>query len=161
MALIVETGAIIAGANSVVSDVEYVAYAVTKGLTIGATADDRKLELLQGMDYIISREHDLQGSRKAQEQTLPYPRINVMLYGWLAPSDSVPVNFKNAQMEAAAFAHTSALLTNTTVTNIKSAQVDVIKTEYFAGGSRSNVSLQRVNAWLSPLMMDFSKTVLS
>jgi len=159
MALIVETGNQIPGANSFVTDTEYVAYATLKGLTIAVTEELREIDLLAGVDYMLGKECSLQGCRVASTQSMLFPRTGVCLYGGVIASDEIHVNVKNSQMEAAAYSTSGSLLSNTAVGNVKSEKVDVLAVEYFSGGSRSNVNLQRVNVYLQPLMEDTSKLV--
>ena len=157
--LIIEDGTQIANSNSFVDDAEYVAYAALKCLTIGVDAAAREIDLLAGMDYILSREDMLQGRRVSSTQSVTFPRVGVYIYGYIINSDVIHQNVKNSQMEAAAYNTTGTLLSNTQSTNRMKEKVDVLEVEYFKGGSRSNVNLQRVDTYLVPLMEDTNKLV--
>lgn len=159
MALIIETGNQIPNANSYVTDLEYTDYATLKGLTVAATAELREVDILAGADYILSREPSLQGYRVSSTQALSFPRVGVFLYGYAVNSDVIPVNVKNAQMEAAAYNTSGSLLSNSEVTNTQTEKLDTLSITYFKGGSSSNVNLQRVNVHLQPLMEDINKLV--
>jgi len=159
MALIIEDGTQVANSNSFVSDAEYTTYAALKGLTVGATAQLREIDLLAGIDYLLGQEGSLQGYRVSSTQAMFFPRTDVSLYGWVIQSDSIPENIKNAQMEAAAYSTSGALLSNTESTNTQSEKVDVLEVTYFKGGSRSNVNLQRVDIYLQPLLKSTDKLV--
>ena len=159
MALIIEDGTQVANSNSFVSDAEYTTYAALKGLTVGATAQLREIDLLAGIDYLLGQESSLQGYRVSSTQAMFFPRTDVSLYGWVIQSDSIPENIKNAQMEAAAYNTSGALLSNTESTNTQSEKVDVLEVTYFKGGSRSNVNLQRVDIYLQPLLKSTDKLV--
>jgi hypothetical protein len=159
MALIIEDGTQVANSNSFVNDAAYVAYAALKGLTVGATASEREIDLLAGIDYLLGQEGSLQGYRVSSTQAMFFPRTDVSLYGWVIQSDSIPENIKNAQMEAAAYNTSGALLSNTESTNTQSEKVDVLEVTYFKGGSRSNVNLQRVDIYLQPLLKSTDKLV--
>ena len=154
MTLIIEDGSQVANANSFVTDAEYTAYAAARGLTVAATEAEREPDLIRAMDYLASVECSMQGNRVSSTQAVMYPRYNVVLFGYLLASDKIPNELKNAQMEAAAYATSNLLLTNSSNDNVKSEQVDVLKTEYFSGGSFTTVNLQRVNAQLKPLLKD-------
>jgi len=154
MALIIENGNQIPNANSYVTDLEYTDYATLKGLTVAATAELREVDILAGADYILGKESCMQGRRVSSTQPLSYPRIGVYLFGYSVTSDSIPVNLKNAQMEAAAYNTNASILNNTTSTNRSKEKVDVLEVEYFKGGSRTTVNLQRVNVYLEPLLED-------
>lgn len=159
MALIIENGNQIPNSNSFVDDAEYVAYAALKGLTIGVDAAAREIDLLAGMDYILSQEDCLQGRRTSSTQSVMFPRVGVYLFGYSIASDFIHDYVKNSQMEAAAYNTSGTLLSNTTMTNVMREKVDVLEVEYFKGGSRSNVNLQRVNTYLEPLLEDTNKLV--
>ena len=159
MALIIETGQQEANANSFVTDLEYTTYATAKGLTVAALAADRAIDLISAIDYLASLEPSLQGYRASSTQSLLYPRKGVTLHGFALATDKIPNELKNAQMEAAAYNTSGSLLSNTESTNTQSEKVDVLEVTYFKGGSTSNVTLQRVTAYLAPLMEDSSKLV--
>ena len=159
MALIIENGNQIPNANSYVTDLEYTDYAASKGLTVAATAELREIDLFAGMDYILSQESCLQGRRVSSTQEVSFPRVGVYVYDNLVQSHEIHVNVKKAQMEAAPYATAGTLLSNTESTNRSKEKVDVLEVEYFKGGKRSNVNLQRVNSYLDPLLIDTTKLV--
>ena len=152
--IIIEDGSQVANANSFVTDAEYTTYSTARGLTVGATVSDREQELIKAIDYLQSVENSLQGYRSSSTQELIYPRYGVTLYGYVLASDKIPKELKNAQMEAAAYATSGVLLTNTSNNNIKSEQVASLKTEYFEGSNTETLVLKRVNAQLRPLLQD-------
>ncbi len=157
--LIIEDGTQVANSNSFVTDLEYTTYATLKGLTIGVDAAARKIDLLAGMDYILSQEDCLQGRRVSSTQSVMFPRVGVYLFGYAVNSDVIHDYVKNSQMEAAAYNTSGTLLSNIETTNVQREKVDILEREYFKGGKRSNVNLQRVNAYLEPLLEDTNKLV--
>ena len=150
--LIIEDGSQVAGANSYVTDAEYVAYAAARGLAVGEDAAAREIELIQSMDYLFSREPDMQGERTLGTQENVYPRSGVYIRNTLLASDSIPTELKNSQMEGGAAANSQSLLINTTSQNIESEKVDVLEQSFFSGGSWENVRLDRVMNYLKPLL---------
>jgi hypothetical protein len=100
--LIIEDGSVVANANSFVTDDEYKAYAKLKGYSIPATQPDREANLANAYDYLnFTYEQQLQGSRVTpQTQTGIMPRNYIYAYGALVANDSIPQDFKNAQMLA-------------------------------------------------------------
>ena len=150
--LIIEDGTVVANANSLVSDEEYKAYADLRGLTIAPTQPEREAHLVAAMDYLHSIESKIQGCRLNKDQTLLFPRRGVCLYGHSVPSDHIPNEIKNAQMEAAFYQTSNSLLTNSSNDNIRSEKMDTLQVEYFAGGSMTTTDLQRVNAQLGSLL---------
>jgi hypothetical protein len=101
--LIIEDGSGVANANSFVTDEEYKAYAKLKGYSIPATQPDREANLANAYDFLnFTYEQQLQGSRVApQTQTGIMPRNYIYAYDALVANDSIPQDFKNAQMLAA------------------------------------------------------------
>ena len=159
--LIIEDGSIVANANSVVTEAEYIAYTGDRGLTIGADTATREKELILAMDYLTSIESRFKGTRVESDQSLLYPRRNVIIFGDLFDQDAIPIQLKNAQIEAAAEANGQKLLTNEANQNIQSQKVDVIEQSFFEGGSWSVARLDRVNAAVRELVIagGFSRTV--
>lgn len=152
MTLIVEDGSIVSGANTVINDAFYVAYAADRGLTIGADATAREKELILAMDYLFSIEDRMKGTRVSVDQTLPEPRDNVYIFGNLFASDDIPIQYKNAQAEAAAYSNSQPLLINETSKNVKKSKVDVLEKEFFEGGSFTTKRIQRVDAAIKELL---------
>ena len=151
-ALIIEDGTIVAGANSFVTDAEYVDYAADRGLEIGAYDGARKLELIKAMDYILSLEARLKGARVNSTQLLPFPRLDVYVNGFYIESDTIPLNAKTGQMEAAAASFAQNLLTNATQNDVKREKLGPMESELFEGGSWTIERTERVDAALAPLM---------
>ena len=159
--LIIETGAGVPNSNSFLTDAEYVTYASARGLTIGADATAREIELILAVDYLTSIEQRFKGTRVESDQSLLYPRLNVIIFSDLFDQDSIPIQLKNSQAEAAAASNGQSLLTNESNKNIKLQKLDVLETEFFDGGSWSVARLDRVNAALKELVIagGFSRTV--
>ena len=157
MALVIEDGTQVSGADSYATDAEFVAYAAARSLTIPATEVLRDPLMIKAMDYLANMEGEMQGLRVSSTQALSYPRTGVSLFGFIVESDTIPIELKNAQMEAAFAAYTQDLLTNGIVSNVASEAVDVISTSYFKGGNKSRVKLDRVMAQLKPLLKNSSK----
>ncbi len=158
--LIIEDGSQVDNANSFASDEEYKAYASLRGLAIAVTQPERESNLIAGMDYLKASECNMQGVRASSTQALLYPRKGVMMYGYDLATNAIPDELKFAQMEAAAYSTSNTLLHNTASTsNIKSKQIDTMKTEYFEGTTSTKITLQRVNAHLSVLLSSSSGLV--
>ena len=152
MALIIEDGSIVAGANSFVTVEEFVTYASERALEIPVIGSARQALLILAVDYIFSVEQKLKGSRVSKDQVLPYPRNDVCANGFVIGSDTIPQSLKNAQMELAIQSFTSAILISGTTQNLASFNVDGVYSEtYHSGGSWENVRVDRANAYLNPL----------
>lgn len=153
MALIIEDGSIVAGAQSVVTAAELQTYADLRGLTVPSLEADREKLLILAMDYLKSIENRMKGTRTDVDQELPEPRLNVLLFGEFVDQNTIPEQYKNAQMEAAIAADTQSLLLNESSQNVKKEKLDVLEIEYVEGGSWSIARLDRVNAAIAPLLI--------
>lgn len=159
MTLIIEDGSNVANANSFNTDAELSAYASARGLELPATEAERDILQILAMDFITDNEDDMQGYRVTSDQELSFPRVGVVVNGYLNESDKIPATLKKAQNEASIAAHTQTLLTNATTNNIQKEKVDVIETSYFKGGSISKVRLDRVWNYLNPILNPTNKLV--
>ncbi len=159
--LIIETGAGVPNSNTFIDDAEYVAYAAARNLTIGIDAPTREIELILAVDYLTSIESRFKGTRVESDQSLLYPRRNVIIFSDLFDQDSIPIQLKNSQAEAAIAANTQLLLTNESNQNVKRNRLDTLAQEFFEGGSWSVARLDRVNAAVRELVIagGFSRTV--
>jgi hypothetical protein len=153
--LIIEDGSIVDNANSFVTDDEFKKYANIRGKAVPSTQPDREALIVLAMDYLFSVENKLSGCRVGIEQLLPYPRRGACANGFNIPSDSIPVNAKNAQMELALQAQDSPLLITDTVSNLASFEVvGAYKEDYFSGGAWATVRTDAADAYLKPLMVN-------
>ena len=97
MALIVEDGSIVTGANTYVSRADYIAYALTVGVVIpdDATAD---AELVKSSQFIDSLEQSLMGYRVTRDQPIAYPRYDLYIEGWSWAHTEIPRQVILAQL---------------------------------------------------------------
>jgi len=114
VAIVVETGAIVAGANSYLSRADYIAYAASIGVTIAsdATADE---ELIQAASFIDQHEPNLQGVRTHRNNPMAFPRWRVRINGWYWNSDEIPRQVILAQQAYALDIHNGIDLWNKAV----------------------------------------------
>ena len=97
MALVIETGSLISGANSYVTVDNFIAWAEARGISF--TLDDSLIEqnILRAMDYFESL-HFL-GIKSDENQALQWPRDRVYIDGYSVESDEIPNEVKNAIYE--------------------------------------------------------------
>ena len=166
MALTIEDGTEVTGADSYTTDAEFVAYAAARGYTIGATETDRDILQIKAMDYLASIEQQFQGSRTSSTQELSFPRYNVVLNDFTLASDAIPQSLKNAQMELAYQANSGELLISETVGSssgtLTGFSVDGVYSETYsaddsAAGTR--VSIGKANAYLRGLLKDTTRLI--
>ena len=155
MALIIEDGSIVSGANSFVTAADMVAYAALRGVTIPASATTQEQQIILAMDYIISREQSMKGQRVTELQDLPYPRYNVRFNGYYITASTIPSELKNAQIELAIQVGNSELLISETTNNTQSISLDgVVSKSFFSGGSYSTIRTDKADAYLDVLMLN-------
>jgi hypothetical protein len=151
--LIVEDGTIVANANSFNTDAEFMAYANIRNVEIPSTEPDRDALQIKAVDYLISREQSMKGTRVSDLQELPYPRFNVRYNGYYITGSEIPKELKNAQNELAIQAYVSDLLISKTTDNVQSISLDgVISKSFFSGGSYSTIRTDKADAYLDVLM---------
>jgi hypothetical protein len=152
MALVIEDGTGVSGANSFVTDAEYVAYAAARALTVASTADLREIELIKSMDYLFSKEPNMKGQRTLDAQENVYPRQDVFIRGVLLGNNAIPTELKNAQMEGGSAANGFDLLVNGSETDDKRQKLDTLEIEFFEGGSWAIARTERIDNYLKPLL---------
>lgn len=159
MALTIEDGNIIAGANSWATVAELRAFAAERGATtIPADDEDAEPLLVRAADYINSFEEQFRGDRVSEDQELSWPRANVVLHGFAVEETTIPTRLKKAQMQAAIEESKGHELLGVTDGQIvKREKVDVIETEFMTqqdlGGDVSLApSYPAVDAMLAPLL---------
>lgn len=165
MALTVEDGTGIAGADSFVELAEIASFASARGYTWPNSASESVQEQAarRAADYLRNeRRFAYKGTRKTALQTLPYPRTGVVERGGLSISDSViPWRLKEAQcrltIRIVAFYTTVGLLDLQPDLarggRIQSTTVDVISTTYF-DDAPSETQLVDIMGVLEPLLKD-------
>ena len=100
MALIVEDGSIVTGADSYVSRADYIAYAAILGVTIAST-DATDIQLRKAAQFINEHEGNLKGDRVERDQPMSFPRNGVVIDGWTWNGNEIPRQVTLAQMNIA------------------------------------------------------------
>lgn len=125
MAIIVEDGTVITGANSYVSEAELVAYGADRGITF--TGDTVSL-LSRAMDYLESQ--PFIGNKNTKEQPLQWPRENVYIDGFYYELAEIPSLLKDAQMATAIAIGDGFDPLSTISPEVKKEKVGEIEVEY-------------------------------
>ena len=100
MALVIETGAIVTGANSWVTRADYIAYAAALGVTIPDTAAT-DIQLVKAAQFIGSHEGRLKGTLVDRDQPLAYPRDDLTLDGFAWEETEIPRQVIGLQLAVA------------------------------------------------------------
>jgi len=165
MALIIEDGTIVAGANSYVSDSQYVAWATLNQFTL-SDATNRETAAVKAFTLIVTDyEKNFKGYRADKAQTGSFPRKLLSAWGFDVASDEIPSDIKNAQMMLMANIIDGAT-TNDFTSKPESGQltsmevVGVYKESYHSSGSANGGStlatFPAVAKVLAPYMEDQS-----
>jgi hypothetical protein len=156
MALTVEDGTGVAGANSYVTVAEARAYAADRGLTLPvADADVEKL-LVKAADYI---ETEPQGTYKGYRtypsvDTMKWPRTDVQIDDYALGIGEIPIQLKQAQCQLAVELQTVDPSMTLSGQLIKREKVDTLETEYaidYRAGQKLP-QLTKVDFLLKPLL---------
>lgn len=133
MALIVEDGSIVDGANSYVSLTEIKAYCEARGLELPAEDADIEVMAVQAFDYLEAKD-GWKGCTVIPNQRTDWPRDGVVVDRYPLPSTEIPWQLKEAQCQATYEATVTDLMPNPSAA-IKREKVDVLETEYQDGAS--------------------------
>lgn len=122
MAIIVEDGTGVVGANSFIDGAVLTAIATARGIAL--PTDPAKLEILivKSMDYLALQEEFMQGRRTTTTQNLMFPRHVVRIHGELVEDDEIPEELVMLQALLAIASNTMELMPNVpggTLTTIK------------------------------------------
>lgn len=154
MALVIETGAIVAGAESYVTVAECDAYHTARGNTAWTGTDAVKEAALRKAAAYLDGHYcsRFKGAKyKPIDQAMQWPRIGVLIDGHSLDTDTIPQRLKDAQCELALIAMGSDLAPNVSA-GVKREKVDVLETEYFAGTPAGTTVYTAVNNLLSDLI---------
>lgn len=146
MAIVVEDGTIVAGANSYASEAELTAYATQRGVTLTGTPEAL---LIRAMDYLETLEFI--GTKKTSDQPLQWPRTSVYIDGYSFASDAIPQELKNAQMALAVSIDSGTDPMATLERATKREKADVLEVEYMDNAS-SVAIITSVNRLLRKLL---------
>ena len=154
MALIIEDGSIVVGANSYVTLDELTEYATARKIELPVDNTDLTALLLDAYDFVSTYEDYFAGTRVSPlEQTGAWPRKEVVVYGAQFPKDEIPTLVKTAQIQIAVAASTGiALFPSQTSASVSRETVGPITTVYASDWVESTLPVfSNVEATLNPL----------
>tara|TARA_R110000772_G_scaffold268565_2_gene396219 strand:- start:4739 stop:5254 length:516 start_codon:yes stop_codon:yes gene_type:complete len=160
MALIIEDGTIISGANSFATVAECRAFAELRGLELPAADAGVEILLIKAADFIFSLEANFQGYREDADQDLPFPRYPVTLYGTELATGVIPKILKHGQCRLAYDASLADLQATGAGRVVKKEGVGPLSVEYGDdGASNPQVQLTAALTILAPLF-NFTSTAI-
>lgn len=146
MAIIVEDGTVVAGANSYVSQADLSAYAAARGVTLVSGTETL---LIQAMDYIESL--NFIGVKWTRDQPLLWPRVDVFLNDYWQDVDDLPQQLLNGQMAVALAIDAGNGPLADVPRATKREKVGEIEVEY-SDAAASSVIVKTINAQLGKLL---------
>lgn len=151
MALTIETGAGVSGANSYASLAELRAFASVRGITLPQVESACESMLVGAADYLNTKTWI--GTPSTAEQYLAWPRRGALLYG-VSQEGLIPTQVKNAQLLLTLEINASGeLLPNTRPNDTKRVKIDALSIEYFKMEEAANaITTPVVDALLKPLL---------
>lgn len=156
MALIIEDGTGVTGANSFVTVAEAQSFASDRGVTLD---DESEVEVfaIKAIDYLLSLEPRYKGTKTYPELYLPFPRSGLMIAGSLVSDEYIPTEIKMAQcaLILSQSAGTDVLPDTEAGLPVIRERVDVLETEYAAPVGISGWQMPRLRlamAYLAPLL---------
>lgn len=150
MALVVEDGSNIPGANSFVDYTYFRLFALDRGVS-GFTNLEILPHLVKATDYLEKYWDRFKGDRTYTDQVLSWPRRNVYLHGNLLVETTIPEELKKAQSLLAIESYSGNELSPTIDNSIKMEKVAVLEMEYFQGEGKLPY-FDSVQAFLDPLL---------
>lgn len=96
MAIVVEDGTLVSGANSYSSVADFKTWADARGITYG-TDEVIGQQMLRSMDYLETL--DYQGLKADENQALQWPRDQVYIDGYAIEANEIPKELKAALYE--------------------------------------------------------------
>jgi hypothetical protein len=97
MALTIEDGSIVTGADSWVTRAEFIAYALARGVIV-ADEDATDVYLVKAAAFIDDHEANLKGWRVERDQPLSFPRGDLYIEDWYWQPTEIPRQVKLCQM---------------------------------------------------------------
>lgn len=135
MAIVVEDGSIVSGANSYITSAQLTTYASERGVTF---TGDPEILIHKSMDYFESL--DFIGEIYQETQPLQWPRVQGVIDGYEIDYNEIPAEVTQAQLAIAmAIGEGYGPLQNVD-RQVSREKVDVIEVEYSTGSMASTFS---------------------
>src|SRR6187402_1351463 len=146
MALIIEDGTGVPGANSYVTVLEFQDWLTARGI---ALTGDPEQQLIKAMDYLESL--SFVGEPVQCDQSLQWPRYCVWIDNCYFPSNQIPSQLKTAQMQTAQSIDIGNDPLSTLPRLTSSVTVGPISVTYEKGSN--SATIRSVDAYLSKLVV--------
>jgi hypothetical protein len=171
VALIIEDGSNVAGANSYCDLATIRAYALARGVTLSAVDDSLNAHALKAMDYIEALRKQFQGCKSNYPgddgslpvpQPLQWPRRGVLIDNYPVEFNVIPQELKNAQCQLCIELFNDVdLMPTQTGQFVLREKVGSLETQYSETIGTSGPTLSKVDSLLSILFKDDSGFALT
>lgn len=155
MALTVEDGSGVAGADSYISLADARAILTPLGQDLNVDDTTAEQQLRNAVYYLEAYRKQFKGLKNAQSNPLQWPRSGVWIDGYSITNTTIPDDLKRAQVYAAYEIEAGgSLQANSTGENVKMKEVGgAIKVEFFNSGAGAALKrFTRVDDQLAPLL---------
>lgn len=154
MALTVEDGTVVSGADSYLTLAELRAFATKRGVTLTTVDADLEVMSHKAIDYLEAYRDRYKGTKVDEAQPLQFPRDNVYVDGIEVGGDTIPDVLKNAQAQLVVeLSAGSELTTNGDGRVVVRDKLGPIEQSFAVGGSGAPQPVfPAVNRWLAPLL---------
>ena len=92
MAIVIEDGSLVVGANSYITEDELIAYAEKRGVDV----NDSLTTIIKAMDFFESHSNQFKGGLVSRDQALSWPRYDAVIEGWSWSSNEIPKQVLNS-----------------------------------------------------------------
>lgn len=151
MALVIEDGTGVAGANSYITVAEAREFADLRSLFLPVSDADVEALIIKAFDYLEGL--DYKGEPASPPQAAEFPRRNLYIQGILFSESSIPFKLKQAQCQLTVEANSTELLPTGDGREVVKEKVDVIEVEYAEKGiSVARPTFTAVNNFLKDLI---------
>ena len=155
MALIIEDGSGVPGANSYVTVEEIKTYNNARGTSLPSTDEDIEKLAVQAFDYVESFRSQYQGTKTNPQYPQCWPRTGVVIDGYYeVPSNAIPQELRDASCQATGDAAEQDLMPTQGPAVVKE-KVDVLEVQYAeptqTGGMNPEPAFPKVDSKLEPL----------
>lgn len=164
MALVVETGEGLPNSTTYATVEQLRAYAAARGVSL-PPPERHEIMLTLAMDYLEQYAYQInvkgrskyKGRKASTTQALLWPRTGVVISGDAFPSNAIPRNLVNAQLQLALESIDFDLMPSSEGYSVAREKVGPLEVEYAAGGRLSGTTVDspprfpKVDALLAPL----------
>lgn len=150
MALLIEDGTAVVGANSYLTVAELRAYAVLRGLTLPTEDSEVEALLVKACDYLELKSYI--GDRASDKQGLSWPRTSIYDPTWKY-IDKIPTCLKTAQSLLAVEAINGELSPAVRPNEYVQTKIDIMYIKYASDDARSaGIRFRAVESTLAPIL---------